>query len=89
MIMKRFKKPKQEKAVYTKKEIRDLCDQFVAKSCILMMTAVADELDLDEEKICDIAKRTERYAKYEKDHIVRINEVSDMLKKKTGIDWRW
>lgn len=89
MIMKRFKKPKQEKAVYTKKEIRDLCDQFVAKSCILMMTAVADELDLDEEKICAIAERTERYAKYEKDHIVRLNEVSKMLKEKTGIDWRW
>ena len=87
--MKRYKKPKPEKTSYTRDEIKELCDEFVAKSCILMMTAVADEMDLDEDKICRIAERTERYAQYEKDHIVRINEISKMLKDKTGIDWRW
>lgn len=85
--MKRFKKPKQEN--YSKVQVRELCDQFVAKSCILMITAVADELDIDEDMICRIAERTQRYAKYESDHLIRMNEVSDMLKKKTGIDWRW
>lgn len=85
--MKRFKKPKQES--YTKEQMRDLCNQFVAKSCILMITAVADEMDLNEEEVCRIAERTQRYAQYEKEHIVRMNEVSDMLKKKTGVDWRW
>ena len=85
--MKRAKKPKQER--FTKEQVRDLCDQFVAKSCILMITAVADELDLDEDRICSIAERTQRYAKYEKEHLIHMNEVSDMLKKKTGIDWRW
>lgn len=85
--MKRFKRPKQE--CYTKEQMRDLCNQFVAKSCILMITAVADELDVDEDTICRIAERTQRYAQYERDHLIRMNEVSDMLKKKTGIDWRW
>ena len=85
--MKRFKKPKQER--FTKEEMRELCNQFVAKSCILMITAIADELDLDENTICRIAERTQRYAKYEREHLIRMNEVSDMLKKKTGIDWRW
>lgn len=85
--MKRFKKPKQES--YTKEQMRDLCNQFVAKSCILMITAVADEMDVDEDTICKIAERAERYAQYEHDHLIRMNEVSDMLKKKTGIDWRW
>ena len=85
--MKRFKKPKQEH--FTKEQMRDLCNQFVAKSCILMMTAVADEMDLGEDEVCRIAERTQRYAQYEKEHLVRMNEVSDMLKKKTGIDWRW
>lgn len=85
--MKRFRKPKQEH--YSKEQVRELCDQFVAKSCILMITAVADELDIDEDMICNIAERTQRYAKYEHDHLIRMNEVSDMLKAKTGIDWRW
>lgn len=85
--MKRFKKPKQES--YTKEQMREMCNQFVAKSCILMITAVADEMELDEEMICQIAERTQRYAQYEHDHLIRMNEVSDMLKKKTGIDWRW
>lgn len=85
--MKRFKKPKQES--YTKGQMREMCNQFVAKSCILMITAVADEMELDEEMICQIAERTQRYAQYEHDHLIRMNEVSDMLKKKTGIDWRW
>ena len=85
--MKRFKKPKQES--YTKEQMREMCNQFVAKSCILMITAVADEMDVDEDTICRIAERTERYAQYENDHLIRMNEVSDILKKKTGIDWRW
>ena len=85
--MKRFKKPKQES--YTKEQMREMCNQFVAKSCILMITAVADEMDVDEDTICRIAERTQRYAQYEHDHLIRMNEVSDMLKKKTGIDWRW
>ena len=85
--MKRFKKPKQEH--FTREQMRDLCDKFVAKSCILMITAVADEFDLSEEEVCRIAERTQRYAKYEREHIIRMNEVSDMLKKKTGVDWRW
>ena len=85
--MKRAKKPKQTH--YTKQQMRELCDQFVAKSCILLMTAVADELDLNEEMIRRIAERTERYSKYEKDHLIRMNEISNMLKEKTGINWRW
>lgn len=85
--MKRAKKPKQQH--FTREQMKDLCNQFVAKSCILMITAVADELELDENTICKIAERTSRYTKYEKEHLIRMNEVSDMLKKKTGIDWRW
>lgn len=85
--MKRFRKPKQ--GHYTKEQMREMCNQFVAKSCILMITAVADEMNVDEDTICRIAERTQRYAQYEQDHLIRMNEVSDMLKKKTGIDWRW
>lgn len=85
--MKRVKKPKQEH--YTKEQVRELCNKFVVKSCILMLTAVADELDIDEDTLCNIAERTQRYAKYEKERIIRMDEVSDILKKKTGIDWRW
>ena len=79
--MKRFKTPKHES--YTKEQMREMCNQFVAKSCILMITAVADEMDVDEDTICKIAERTERYAQYEHDHLIRMNEVSEWIPFKT------
>lgn len=85
--MKKAKKPKQQ--LFNKKQMRDLCRQFVSKSCIIMITAAADELNLGEDEICRIAERTQRYAEYEKDHLIKMDEISDMLKKKTGINWRW
>lgn len=87
--MKRAKKPKQEKYTLTKKQFKAMCKEQVEKAFLLMAAAAADELDLDDDKLVAIAQRSARYAEYIDDHVVRMNEVSDILKKKTGIDWRW
>lgn len=87
--MKRAKKPKQEKYMLTKKQVKAMCKEQVEKAFLLMATAAADELDLDDDKLIAIAQRSARYAEYIDDHVIRMNEVSDILKKKTGIDWRW
>ena len=85
--MKRAKKQKQEH--YTKDQVRGICKKSVNKMCILMITAVVDELHIDEDAICNIATRMERYVQYEKNHLIEMNQVSEILKKNTGIDWRW
>lgn len=87
--MKRVKKPKQEKYTLTKKQVKAMCKEQVEKAFLLMATAAADELDLDDDKLVAIAQRSARYAEYIDEHIIRLNEVSDILKKKTGLDWRW
>lgn len=87
--MKRVKKPKQEKYTLTKKQVKEMCKEQVEKAFLLMATAAADELDLDDDKLVAIAQRSARYAEYIDDHVIRMNEVSDILKKKTGLDWRW
>ena len=87
--MKRAKKPKQQVYTLTRKQVKEMCSEQIEKAFLLMATAAADELDLDDDKLVAIAQRSARYAEYIDDHVIRMNEVSDILKKKTGIDWRW
>ena len=87
--MKRVKKPKQEKYTLTKKQVKAMCKEQVEKAFLLMATAAADELDLDDDKLIAIAQRSARYAEYIDEHIIRLNEVSKILENKTGIKWRW
>lgn len=87
--MKRAKKPKQQAYTLTRKQVKEMCSEQVEKAFLLMATAAADELDLDDDKLVAIAERSARYAEYIDDHVIRMNEVSDILKKKTGLDWRW
>ena len=87
--MKRVKKPKQEKYTVSRKKLKEMCDEQVEKAFLLMATAAADEMDLDDDKLVAIAQRAARYAGYVDDHLIRMNQVSKTLEEKTGIKWRW
>lgn len=87
--MKRAKKKKQERYEFTRSDLNKMCNRYVNKAFLLMATAAADELDLDDEKLTAIVERSSRYAKYIDTHVIRLNEVSDILEKKAGIRWRW
>ena len=87
--MKKAKKPKHQKYIMSRKQIKEMCSEQIEKAFLLMATAAADELDLDDDKLVAIAQRSARYAEYIDEHIIRLNEVSEILEKKTGIKWRW
>lgn len=87
--MKRAKKPKQQVYTLTRKQVKEMCSEQVEKAFLLMATAAADELDLDEDQLVAIAERSARYAEYIDDHVIRLNEVSEILENNTGIKWRW
>ena len=87
--MKRAKKPKQEKYTVSRKQLKEICDEQVEKAFLLMATAAADEMDLDDDELVAIAQRAARYAGYIDDHLIRMNQVSKTLEEKTGIKWRW
>jgi len=87
--MKRAKKPKQEKYTVSRKRLKEMCDEQVEKAFLLMATAAADEMDLNDDELVAIAQRAARYAGYIDDHLIRMNQVSKTLEEKTGIKWRW
>lgn len=87
--MKRAKKPKQERVTLKRSELMEMCNEQVRKAFLLMATAAADELDLDEDQLTAIAERSARYAEYIDDHVIRLQEVADILEKNAGIRWRW
>lgn len=70
-------------------ELHQMCNEQVEKAFLLMATAAADELGLTDDQLTDIAERSARYAEYIDDHVLRLNEVSEILEKNTGIRWRW
>lgn len=87
--MKRAKKPKAERISLKRSELHELCNEQVRKAFLLMATAAADELDLDEETLTAIAERSTRYASYIDNYVMRLNEVSEILERNAGIRWRW
>ena len=87
--MKRIKKPKQNKFTLSRAELHQMCNEQVRKAFLLMATAAADELGLDDDQLTAIAERSARYAEYIDEHVIRLNEVSRILEKNTGIRWRW
>lgn len=87
--MKRAKKQKQERVTLKRSELMEMCNEQVRKAFLLMATAAADELDLDEDQLTAIAERSARYAEYINDHVIRLQEVADILEKNAGIRWRW
>lgn len=87
--MKRVKKPKQQAYTLTRKQVKEMCSEQVEKAFLLMATAAADELDLGDEQLTAIAERSARYAEYIDGHLIRLQEVADILEKNAGIRWRW
>ena len=87
--MKRAKKPKQERVTLKRSELMEMCNEQVRKAFLLMATAAADELDLNDDQLTAIAERSARYAEYINDHVIRLQEVADILEKNAGIRWRW
>lgn len=53
--MKRARKPKQERVTLKRSELMEMCSEQVRKAFLLMATAAADELDLDDDQLVAIA----------------------------------
>ena len=88
--MKRVKiKPKNPRVTLTKSEIKkmkwDATKEATDKACLIILCAMADELDLDDEQICKVMKRTDRYTRSVKDHLVHMEDIRKSLEKNQGI----
>ena len=84
------KHSKSEKYYLSDKQLRKIKEKIAteatAKAILLTLSATADELDIDADKITNIAVRVDRYAGYLDEHLISINAMRDNIKEKTGID---
>ena len=55
------------------------------KVCLLFMVAVTDEVKLDEDGICRLMERISRYTKYIDEHLVKMEEIREIIEKNTGM----
>ena len=55
------------------------------RACLILLTAAADELGLDEDQIIKVMIRTDRYARSVDDHLVKMEDIRKSLEKNQGI----
>ena len=63
----------------------EVAEEVNRKSCLLCIAAMADHLNLNEDEICETAEVITRWAEYLDKKILSINEVSEIIEKKTGL----
>ena len=87
--MQRVKKPKKKQITMTQAEIDRLKNkvsyEVTNRVTLLILAAVVDELGTDDEQICNIVKRTNRYADYIKEHYVHMEDIRKTIEKGTGV----
>lgn len=64
---------------------RDIANEATHKAFLLTIAAMADTLNLNEDKICEVAEDVERWAEQLDRHILKVNEISAVIERKTGI----
>ena len=66
---------------------REVAKDVNSKSCLLCIAAMADHLNLTEDEICETAEVITRWASYLDEKIISINEIAEIIKNKTGIEF--
>lgn len=86
MSKNKTRRPRKE---YSNKQIerlkKDSRMEGAKDALIVSVTAMADELKLDDEQIGKVATRLDRYTTYLDEHAVRIKEVKEIIERQTGI----
>lgn len=88
--MQRVKNKKKNKKIVVdetklNKIKRDAASEAIDKACLVVLAAMVDELGIDDEQLCAVMKRTDRYAGYIKNHKAKIEDVRSTIEKGTGI----
>ena len=66
---------------------KEVAWEATTKASLLNLTATVDCFGLTEDQVCELAETVTRYAMYVEKHIVRLNEMADLIKEKTGIEF--
>lgn len=64
---------------------QEVAKDVTSKASLLNIAATADCFGLNEDQICELAETVTRYAMYLDEHLVKINQVADMIEKNTNV----
>lgn len=85
-------KKRRPKIALSEKQIKKLKEEISKeasmRTLVLAVAAMADTLKLKDEKICKVAETINRYAEHIDDHRIRIKEITEIIEKNTGIEFR-
>ena len=88
MAKKKIRRPRYEISEKQLKKIKyETANDATQKACLLCIAAMADTLNLNEDQICEVAEDITKWACFLDDHIVKIGEIADVIKKKTGSEF--
>lgn len=83
------KNPNSKKYYISEKQLerikQKVSKEITDKVCLLFLVAVTDEMDLDEDGVCKLMERISRYSNYLDQHLVKMEEVRQIIENKTGI----
>ena len=71
-----------------KKSKGDVTAETVKKTGLIYVVALAEK-GRSEDEIVELFETISRYTKYIDDHIVKINQVQEIIERKTGIKVKW
>ena len=82
----KVRRPKYEISEKQLEKIKyEVSKEATQKACLLCVGAMADTLNLTEDQICEVAEDITRWAINLEDHIITLNNIADVIEKKTGI----
>lgn len=85
---KKIRRPRKELSEKQIERIkRKIADEAVHKAFLLTIAAMADTLNLDDNTICEVATDVGRWAEQMDSHILKMNEISDVIEQKTGLQF--
>lgn len=80
---------RQKRYQMTAKELfrlkREGIKEGVERGCLIMLGAVADELNLTEEQLINVADRTILYANALDDHLIQLKQIQATIEDHTGV----
>lgn len=86
----RAKKPRQKTVQITVNELDRQCQglarEHTKRTALLILTAVSDVLKTTEEQLIDVIDTTALYAAHYDNHLIRMQDLADSIKKNTGLD---
>lgn len=68
-----------------RKKLKGASMMTLEKTLIIFALALKDEIDADDDLICKVAERANRYSEHIEKNLVRLNDVEEILRKKTNI----